>query len=133
MRAHRIPRMTTRRWIIAVAVVATFLGIRSGVERQREMYRQRAAGLDRDVLIAQVNLLEAKNPGTGCVDVHILLHSLDHREAARVSVEEAADRHVALEGYRRRARHYERLRDKYQRAVRYPWLPVWPDRPLPEL
>jgi hypothetical protein len=29
--------------------------------------------------------------------------------------------------------HYESLRLKYERAARYPWLPVSPDPPMPEL
>ena len=30
------------------------------------------------------------------------------------------------------ATHYARLKDKYERAARYPWLPIAPDPPLPE-
>ncbi len=34
--------------------------------------------------------------------------------------------------YKQRAEFYSRLREKYDRAARYPWLPVAPDPPEPE-
>ncbi len=36
------------------------------------------------------------------------------------------------ERQRKRIEHFDRLRLKYERAARYPWLPVVPDPPEPE-
>jgi hypothetical protein len=36
------------------------------------------------------------------------------------------------ERQRRRVEHFDRLRLKYERAARYPWLPVAPDPPPPD-
>ena len=113
-----LTRMTTRQWMLVAVVVACALGTRSEVERRRERYRQRADALEREALIARVELSIAAHPGTGCV-----VPNVDPK---------AAGLPVALEGYRRRVLYFQRLRDKYQRAARYPWLPVAHDPPEPE-
>ena len=32
----------------------------------------------------------------------------------------------------RRMAYHGFMKEKYSRAIRYPWLPVWPDPPVPE-
>jgi hypothetical protein len=124
----RLPRMTTRRWMIAAATVAVVLGFRADFERRRKLYELRAVALERDGLRAQVGLIVAEYPGRGCVDVSDLLRAA--RGSASPYVVPVVDP-VAMEVYRRRALYYRGLRDKYKNASRFPWLPVAPDPPAP--
>jgi hypothetical protein len=92
----RVPRMTTRRWMIAAAVVAVMLApdIAAALFRRHLALRQRAAYHEEIEKLAKA--------------------------AAQVRANAAIrDRHA-------------RLKEKYWRAARYPWLPVEPDPPEPE-
>jgi hypothetical protein len=91
----RLPRMTTRWWM--VAVVGVFLTAARSVYLQRQLaHRQRAAYHEK------IERLVTDTP------------------AAQVRANAAIrDRHA-------------RLKEKYWRAARYPWLPVEPDPPEPE-
>ena len=70
---------------------------------------------------------------------HSVLASLYSAEVARLQANPAKSPdplvrewlEEALELNRRALRISERARDKYQRAARYPWLPVEPDPPDP--
>jgi hypothetical protein len=89
----RLPRMTTRRWMIVVAILAVGL---ADVGRRRHLaLRQRAA-------------------------YHEKIERLVTDTAPKLPANAAIrDRHA-------------RLKEKYWRAARYPWLPVEPDPPEPE-
>jgi len=104
--------------MIAVVAVAVVLRVRSGIERRRVMFRQRAAALERPEWLAVIDLSIAVAPDAGCV-------------VAAVDPEAVRGLPVALEGYRRTALYYRRMRQKYERAARYPWLPVESDPPEP--
>ena len=99
----RLPRMTIRRWMVAAAGMA--LGLWGwGVARRSPQYRERAAALKiREDLAFET--LE--------IDTHL------GEESART------------ERLRQSTLYYRMLRQKYERAARYPWLPVEPD-PRPE-
>ena len=90
----RLPRMTTRWWM--VAVVGVFLTVARSVYLQRQLaLRQRAAYHEK------------------------IERLVTDTSAAQVPVNAAIrDRHA-------------RLKEKYWRAARYPWLPVEPDPPEP--
>ena len=89
----RLPRMTTRRWMVVVAVLsvglATVAHHRGLVLRQRAAYHEKIERLVTDTSAAQVPVNAA-----------------------------IRDRHA-------------RLKEKYWRAARYPWLPVGADPPEP--
>ena len=95
-RARRLPRMTTRWWMVAVAVVGVFLTVARSVYLQRQLaLRQRAAYHEK------------------------IERLVTDTSAAQVPVNAAIrDRHA-------------RLKEKYWRAARYPWLPVGADPPEP--
>ena len=102
----RLPQMTTGRWMIAVAVVALLMTGAFEVERARrraDEYRMLAA---RYAMYQAFSLAEVKLYREN----HFI--QLETRERARAS-------------------HYGALAAKYQRAARYPWLPVEPDPPEP--
>src|SRR3954469_25325987 len=106
----RIPRFRVRTLMIAVAVVAVALG--AGRRRQRApTFLQRAAEFAERETTSWL-MVEAscrRNPLPGLIVVH-----------------EDPMRH------RWWALYLGRLRRKYERAARYPWLPVPPDPPPPE-
>jgi hypothetical protein len=89
----RLPRMTTRRWMIAVAILAVGLEATAALFRRQHALRQRAAYHEKIEKLAAATQVRAN-------------------AAIR-------DRHA-------------RLKEKYWRAARYPWLPVGPDPPEPE-
>jgi hypothetical protein len=127
----RLPRFTTRRLMAVVAVfgVASGLGVmawRSSVYRSLAAWHSRhEEGMRREVEELEENLANA----SGRIS--------KSRESGDVEEEAAWLRGVAqwqekLTPYRREIQKAGRLREKYQRAARYPWLPVAPDPPEPE-
>jgi hypothetical protein len=105
--------MTTRRWMIAVAVLALILGpSRLAVRRAAFVGRSRdhAAWL------------------------RVYRANLAAYESGRIQYRNATPEFIR--GYddvlQRKIRHHEGLKAKYDRATRYPWLPVESDPPEPE-
>jgi hypothetical protein len=110
----RLPRMTIRRWIVAVAAVAVL--VRSAQVAVRwHQYRKRAeyhavqyANLQ--VILAPVLEFQraaGRFPGCG------LLQDVWERECEK-------------------AEWHSRLKSKYERAAAHPWVPAEPDLPEPE-
>ena len=107
-------RFTIRRMMVAVAIVALLLG-GDVLRRKRSGYLARAdAEAARELESrAKVKVYE------GAIET-----------SAAPSVAEGYRHRVEM--YRDEANHHGRLRRKYARAARYPWLPVEPDPPEPE-
>lgn len=118
----RMPRMTTRRWMMAVLLAA--LGL-SGweTERRRQAYRARATLLGRTELRCKIEVCLATDAieADGCC---IAIPEGFDPMTAKLP--------VAAEKYRRRFAYYRHLRQKYEAASWHPWLPVEPDPPEPE-
>jgi hypothetical protein len=100
----RLPRMTTRRWMVAVAVIAVGCAVLASLIEMRrafliEMRRERFARI---------------------ADRHlsVFLTPAQVRDPERCSAE--------------RLDWHSKMADKYMRAARYPWLPVEPDPPNPK-
>ena len=104
----RLPRMTTRRWMIAVAAVAIVLSVAISllrVERLASEYRR---------LYAQ----------------HSAETQRYRQEASKaLRLRNARDRYVLAS---RRAAYHAHLEAKYGHAAHSPWLPVEPDPPEPK-
>src|SRR5262245_44557187 len=119
----RLPRLTTRRLMVLVAVVAVAIAL--GVEswkrrRQAELYAVesylRGDAAKQAAILASVDkLLAAADPA-----------DLARREKCQRLVDEQRQR---LQEARRRLEHAAALRRAYERAARYPWLPLSPDPP----
>ena len=102
----RLPRMTTRRWMIAMAIFA--VGLATVAHFRGLALRQRAAYHEKIEKLATATVGE------------LALAARWPKAAAQVRANAAIrDRHA-------------RLKEKYWRAARYPWLPVGPDPPEPE-
>ncbi len=112
----RLPRMTTRRWMVVVAIAAVMLAAAALFRRHlrlcergdyhERMEREHALGVWAfgDLALA----LADTNPQVAA------------RERAHAAFEaENRDRHA-------------RLKDKYRHSARYPWLAIEPDPPEPE-
>jgi hypothetical protein len=82
------------------------------------MYHRFALALERMYLIAMIDLACEVHPQAVCK-----LPEVDPEDDGLPD---------AVNGYRQRARYFKLLKDKYQYAVRYPWLPVAGDPPEPE-
>jgi hypothetical protein len=111
----RLPRMTTRRWM----VVAFGLMIGGGVllKQRQDYFLSLAQSHQKEVAssMARGNALKSRFGGT-----------------SGMTVEEITRLHGDYDRMMDRADHHASLARKYERAARYPWLPVEPDPPEPE-
>jgi hypothetical protein len=102
-----LPRMTTRRWMIAVAAVGvatwgTMMGLRAN--RLRRMATHAA----------------------------IVVQWLRRDDAADIALRSRDDPYLLMpDGNRKMIVFWEARENKYSYAARYPWLPVEPDPPEP--
>ena len=120
-RAMRLPRMTTRRWMVAVAYVAVLLSVFFTFQRHAT-YRRMFLAYDHDsrASIRGTIWLNEKR-----VEVFKGRAAPDPQAAA-----EAAAISEVLRTLRRSAVELERERDRYESAVRRPWSLLEPE-PLP--
>jgi hypothetical protein len=114
--------MTTRRWMIAVAVVATGVWSCEIARRARRFQLLAAAMQERELVARAAVCLEAGAAQFKGTCDFMIPEDFDP-ETARLS--------AYSERYRRLFFHYRRMRQKYETATRHPWLPVEPDPPLP--
>lgn len=131
----RMPRFTIWRMMILVAVIAlvfsgTLAAMRGG--RWSGIYQQKAAehaaklpGLN---YVADLHARAAQ----ACRDRAESFRSSGKTEDAASSIEQAAWWDKSVAELRERIRYRDRMRQKWEYAVRYPWLRVEPDPPAPE-
>ena len=111
-----LPRMTTRRWMVAVAIVALLI---SGGLRLKQR---------RDYFLSLARSHERKMPSSTAEGK--ALRSL-FGSTSRMSGEAIMLLRRDFDRMMDRADHHAALVRKYRRAARYPWLPVEPDPPEP--
>ena len=112
----RLPRMTTRRWMVAVAIVAILIGVGLEVGRRSRRFARLAAYHSNVALEHFGTLMAFGGEPPPIRDV----------PPAGLGPTRYLHRAKALLNY------HSVLTEKYQRAARYPWLPVAPDPPEPE-
>jgi hypothetical protein len=123
MRLPRV-RFTVRQMMVAVAFVAVVTGATVIVRRHR-IYRVRAA------FHAQQEQVAAKRWRYWSQEAAGLSGPAGNRSPPRSDQER--ERAVVIVNYsRNRVAHHARLRVKYERVARYPWLPIDPDPPSPD-
>ena len=107
----RLLRMTTRRWMVVVAVVGWLMATACGGYRLKQR---------RDHFLSQARLHE-QNAATlmQVYETNRILRTHWTRDDYLSTLSRISGYHAAM------AR-------KYERAARYPWLPVEPDPPEPE-
>ena len=107
----RLPRYRLRALLIAVAVAALGMGMMVGLAQRRESYLRQAA-----------HQRKLSN------DARLYAMSIERRYLHwGPSEPERAE----MAAYERRGDYHAAVQAKYERAARYPWLPVEPDRPEP--
>jgi hypothetical protein len=115
----RLPRMTIRRWMIAVLAVAILLT----AEKIRRNWRERR-------LKAAAYLAEAKSWSDDASKVERMM-VLPRSRSDPASRQTLAGLEKVARNYRDFERSNRELASKYERAARHPWLPVEPDPPEP--
>lgn len=152
----RLPKMTTRRWMVVVAIVALIAGV--GIEADRlvslsKLFRARtaeaAAGEQelrtygaslRDSLAEWLYRTEPNEQEFKKLSSARTMRGLSSGEEARLqlvigflksnkSVADDFQRLIATNDAR--VEHFARLRQKYDHAARRPWLSIEPDSPEP--
>jgi hypothetical protein len=122
----RLPRMrcTVRQMMVAVAVISVVTGGTIIAKRQR-VYRVRAA------FHAQQEQVAAKRWRHWSQEAARLSGPAGDQSPPRSDQERELA--VVMVNYsRNRVAHHARLRVKYERVSRYPWLPIDPDPPSPD-
>ena len=137
----RLPRMTTRRLMIAVAVVAILSTAGIMVRRSRDFARQAAfhaaeeerrrfllwafaPGFEESFKQEQkdlVRLAYVRNP----------IRNPDLREQATQSHQDANEEHARMNALERQRGYHAGLKQQYERAVTHPWEQVPLDPPEP--
>jgi len=116
----RWPRMTTRRWMIAVAVVAVAAGTLVEVMKVSDLaayYREKSA---------EHCMWEAVHRESAERFRGLWLKAIEDRDP------EYDDYRETREWDRRRVEYHAAMTKKYEQAALNPWLPVPPDPPPPE-
>ena len=112
----RQPRMTTRRWMVAVAIVAILIGVGLELSRRSRRFARLAADHSNGALEHFGTLMAFGGGPPPNRDV----------PPAGLGPARYLHRAKALLNY------HSELTEKYQRAARYPWLAVAPDPPEPD-
>ncbi len=112
-----LPRMTTRRWMVVVAVVA--LAISGGLRLKQR----------RDYFLSLARSHEQKMPSSTAEGK---AWKSRFGSTSRISSEEIMLLGRDFDRLMNRADYHASLARKYRRAARFPWLSVEPDPPEPE-
>ncbi len=123
----RLPRMTTRRWMVAVAGIGVLAGAWLQFVRVRRLgheYTGRAINARRTLSYARMSADWRHEQWLAeCQEV-----DQSNRKYAPFQM----GRPLAPELARKRVAYWVEIVSKYQSAARCPWLPVEPDPPVPD-
>jgi hypothetical protein len=161
----RLPRMTTRRWTIAVAVVAALFVVPCREWHKRRVHYLQLAAMQSRMEQQFASTILFGDPrgstATSRWEANVMTLARQHAQrllaedrsrnrslpqlvyrgdimnrAMRLALEESGRVEDPMARVRheekRRADYHAALRRKYERAARYPWLPVEPDPPEPK-
>ena len=125
-----LPRMTTRRWMIAVAVVGLLLAAPrefARLKRLSRQYEERAINAARRMSHSRMSASWSDERWVAeC-------RAIEETESKwNTGIPMSIGRPLRPDLARARITFWEPIRLKYERAARYPWLPVEPDPPEPE-
>lgn len=132
-----LPRMTTRRWMVVVAVVGAISAAGA------EMIRLKRAASAFPARVAyhasQQSLNEFLVTSSKAEEVQfrrfyaeMRREGVDRAEADKLEREMTEDRRREVLNLTRKIDHHRRMKTKYLAAARRPWLPVPPDPPPPK-
>jgi hypothetical protein len=110
----RLPRMTTRRWLMTVALIAVGLAGPVMLLRRTFQLRELAISHQREAEKAELTTYILMTAARG-----------QSEESSRADLSKAP-------AWLSLADHHRAMESKYRYAACYPWLPVAPDPPEPE-
>jgi hypothetical protein len=116
--ALSLPRMTTRRWMVAIAAMAALLGAAIEVPR---LWIRRGEYLG---LAEKYGYWETRLNGVAAIRQDLDYYSMSQPRGPEPSPER-------LVRMKELASYYASMRAKYEHAARFPWLPVAPDPARP--
>ncbi len=123
----RLPRMTTRRWMVAVAGVGVVVGAWLNLERLRRLSREyagRATNAERRSNYAKMSASWSHERWLAeCRKI-----DESNRKYAPFQMGQPYSPEVAS----KRVAYWVPIVSKYEHAARCPWLPVEPDPPVPD-
>ena len=123
----RLPRMTTRRWMVAVAIIGLMTG---GTIEGMRLKRRHDYFLARFQKYAQLEQFlrraEALDGDASRLPYGPPPADFERMSMLKIQMRRRPDR------WSRLVDHHVAMTSKYRRATRYPWLPVGPDPPAPE-
>ena len=113
----RVPWMTMRWWMVAVAAIGLMIGGGVLLKQRRDYFRSLAQSHQKEVdsSTARGKALKSRFGRTSGMTTEEIMHL-----------------HGDYDRMMDRADHHASLARKYERAARYPWLPVEPDPPEPD-
>jgi hypothetical protein len=125
-----LPKMTTRRWMVAVAVVGISLTAARLVYLWRHYRALAAMHASKDVnYVRQAQGYERKRDW--CVQQATIANEKSDSVRANTWERGATSSGATARDLRQLAAFESRLKSKYERAAAHPWLPVEPDSPGP--
>jgi len=134
-----LPRMTTRRWMFAVAVVAAICARWTAIrmDRERGTRLARSAYFERERALAQDKLQWSENKLALWQTPPTPSTSLSRKRLQHLPLSDVEGISVnfwrkVVAKYRARTSWAAALRDKYDEAARCPWLAVPLDPPSPK-
>ena len=132
-------RFTVRRMMVAVAIVSILIGAEA-MRRRREVLASKASSsrLRQGVNQRMVEEWDRLMPKVIRIvrESERLASSRPGDDEAKRSLSKTERKYQSVtrevKTYERNARHWQMVAEKYERAARYPWLPVAPDPPEPK-
>lgn len=127
----RMPRFTIRRMMLVIAAVAICTGV--AVETRRLL--RLSAGYAQSAATARAKESSFQKKLELSLDYlkdNPTPHFAGISDSGLYGIFGGADTQRTLHAYESRFDYYRALRSKYERAARYPWLSVEPDRPAPK-
>ncbi|WP_435017692.1 hypothetical protein TA3x_005311 [Tundrisphaera sp. TA3] len=131
----RAPRITVRRLMVLVAIVAGLIG--GWMEAMRLTQCSRKFRLSARVHLSEEGLaIQARDRAASQLKRAISgrsFHDLgDFQIVTGASDDALAAMHELVELFSRRAEYHRSQRERYEHAARYPWLSIGPDQPYPQ-
>jgi hypothetical protein len=113
----RLPRMMTRWWMAAVAVIGLTIGGGVWLKQRRDYFRLLAQSHQKEVAASKARgeALKSRFGGTSGMSDEEIMHLYRNYD-------------LMMD----RAAHHAAMTRKYQHAARFPWLLVEPDPPEPD-
>ena len=130
----RLPRMTTRRWMIAAAVVGAlaWVGVTAWKIRRNFLHYRNRIAYAKSMETEVARRLANAKAGLRYVEFAMSPKGKSLNEPPKTLPRRTANWTSLIALRKRQIAYYQQMQAKYERASRHPWLPVPPDPPEPK-